>query len=140
MVKACGESCRKPGRYSIRCWYSRYITRNRPNNDKPFNDEYALGKCYENGIGVAVDLVEAARWYRLADDKGDPRAEDHLVIIKEKLKAKSQPVSGVQSKPSVCTITLNLISLCHHSAEPSGITIHSIVASVLTVKRPLECP
>jgi hypothetical protein len=37
-----------------------------------------LGACYEEGRGVAQDLVEAARWYRKAADQGNAAAQNRL--------------------------------------------------------------
>ena len=34
------------------------------------NAQYALGLMYDNGMGVAVNKAEAARWYRMAADRG----------------------------------------------------------------------
>ena len=36
--------------------------------------ESLLGKCYQYGIGVAKDIRKAAKWYKIAADKGDENA------------------------------------------------------------------
>jgi len=40
--------------------------------------QHNLGLMYENGLGVAQDEVEAARWYRLSADQGFPPAVARL--------------------------------------------------------------
>lgn len=42
-----------------------------------------LGQCYEKGIGVPVDKVEAYKWYDLASQKNAPQAE----VFRESLHA-----------------------------------------------------
>ena len=37
-----------------------------------------LGQCYESGIGVAIDNVEAFKWYKLAAENGDADAQTVL--------------------------------------------------------------
>jgi TPR repeat protein/transglutaminase-like putative cysteine protease len=46
--------------------------------------QYYLGNMYENGFGVAIDLPEAARWYRLSADKGDVYSQTHLGYLYER--------------------------------------------------------
>jgi TPR repeat protein len=41
-------------------------------------DAIEKGCCYEHGVGVAQDNAEAARWYRLAAEQGDARAQYNL--------------------------------------------------------------
>jgi TPR repeat protein/transglutaminase-like putative cysteine protease len=43
-----------------------------------------LGYMYENGFGVAIDLSEAARWYRLAAEQGDSYSQTRLGYLYEK--------------------------------------------------------
>jgi len=43
-----------------------------------------LGYMYENGLGVAIDLSEAARWYRMAAEQGDPYSQTRLGYLYEK--------------------------------------------------------
>jgi TPR repeat protein/transglutaminase-like putative cysteine protease len=43
-----------------------------------------LGYIYENGLGIAIDLPEAARWYRLAAEQGDPYSQTRLGYLYEK--------------------------------------------------------
>ncbi len=51
---------------------------------KPFADkgqpaaQSELGYMYEDGLGVAIDLSEAVRWYRLAAEQGDPYSQTRL--------------------------------------------------------------
>jgi len=40
--------------------------------------QYQLGKMYEVGRGIAVNLAEAVAWYRRAADQGDMRAQYEL--------------------------------------------------------------
>ena len=40
--------------------------------------ELAIGWLYDNGLGVAHDDTEAARWYRRAAEQGDARAQQYL--------------------------------------------------------------
>jgi TPR repeat protein len=40
--------------------------------------EAMLGRCYDNGDGVAEDEAEAARWYRKAADRGHSGAQNDL--------------------------------------------------------------
>ncbi len=53
---------------------------------KPFADkgqpaaQSELGYMYEDGLGVAIDLSEAVRWYRLAAEQGDPYSQTRLAI------------------------------------------------------------
>ncbi len=42
-----------------------------------------LGVIYENGEGVALDLVEAAKWYRKAADRGYAEAQLNLGVLYE---------------------------------------------------------
>ena len=37
-----------------------------------------LADLYESGIGVPVDLAQAAYWYRKAAETGSPKAQNHL--------------------------------------------------------------
>lgn len=37
-------------------------------------DQYTLGKCYEDGYGVARDYSEALKWYKESSDNGEARA------------------------------------------------------------------
>ena len=46
--------------------------------------QYYLGNMYENGFGVAIDLAEAARWYRLSADQGDVYSQTHLGYLYER--------------------------------------------------------
>jgi hypothetical protein len=39
-----------------------------------------LGVCYERGTGVVQDEAEAVRWYRLAADQGNARAQVNLGV------------------------------------------------------------
>jgi TPR repeat protein len=41
-------------------------------------DDYSAGVCYNNGIGVAQNLREAVRYYKLAADQGDANAQSNL--------------------------------------------------------------
>ena len=34
--------------------------------------QFQLGRCYEKGIGTAVDSVEAVKWYTRAAEQNDP--------------------------------------------------------------------
>jgi transglutaminase-like putative cysteine protease len=43
-----------------------------------------LGYMYENGLGVAIDLSEAARWYRLAAEQGNTYSQTRLGYLFEK--------------------------------------------------------
>jgi len=47
------------------------------------NAQLALGIMYKDGEGVAQDHAEAARWFRLAADQGDPEAQWELGHISE---------------------------------------------------------
>jgi TPR repeat protein len=40
--------------------------------------QYALGMCYEYGLGVSEDLEESAKWYLKAAEGGDVRAQIHI--------------------------------------------------------------
>ena len=42
------------------------------------NAQYNLGMCYEAGIGIPKDYVEAARWFRKAAEQGHPTAQYKL--------------------------------------------------------------
>ncbi|MCR5039085.1 MAG: sel1 repeat family protein, partial [Bacteroidales bacterium] len=42
-----------------------------------------MGMKYEDGDGVEQDFTEAARWYRMAADKGDPIAQLSLGLLYE---------------------------------------------------------
>ena len=37
--------------------------------------QYKLGRCYANGLGVEIDMVEAVRWFTLAAEQGDAMAQ-----------------------------------------------------------------
>lgn len=43
-----------------------------------------MGYMYENGLGVAIDLTEAARWYRQAATQGDVYSQTRLGYLYEK--------------------------------------------------------
>jgi TPR repeat protein len=38
----------------------------------------ALGTCYENGSGVALDTAEAVKWYKRAAEAGNAEAQFNL--------------------------------------------------------------
>ena len=40
--------------------------------------QFNLGVCYASGLGVSVDLPQAARWYRKAAERGNEKAETNL--------------------------------------------------------------
>jgi hypothetical protein len=40
-----------------------------------------LGNAYLNGTGVFADDVEAAKWFRLAAEQGDPKAQNNLGVM-----------------------------------------------------------
>jgi TPR repeat protein len=42
------------------------------------HDDYAAGWCLEQGTGVAQNLLEAFRYYKLAADQGDANAQYNL--------------------------------------------------------------
>jgi TPR repeat protein len=42
------------------------------------HDDYSAGVCYEQGTGVAQNLEEAVRYYKLAADQGDAGAQKNL--------------------------------------------------------------
>ena len=42
---------------------------------------FSTGRNYDFGVGVARDLPEARRWYRLAAEAGDPDARERLDVI-----------------------------------------------------------
>lgn len=44
----------------------------------------ALGKCYENGIGVPMDKNKALHWYRKSSDNGIPVSAETLERLKTK--------------------------------------------------------
>ena len=46
--------------------------------------EQYLGWMYERGLGVSMDLREAARWYRLVADQGDAFSQTRLGYLYEK--------------------------------------------------------
>jgi S1-C subfamily serine protease len=43
--------------------------------------QYLLGYLYDDGLGVAHDLAEAARWYRLAAEQNHTYAQFNLAIL-----------------------------------------------------------
>ena len=52
--------------------------------------QFYLGTLYELGLGgVRQDLVEAVRWYRLAAEQGDPRAQSSLGSFTSEARAAS---------------------------------------------------
>lgn len=40
--------------------------------------QYLLGECYENGVCVHEDMVEAMKYYRLAAEQGHPEAKEKM--------------------------------------------------------------
>ena len=65
--------------------------------DKAFDKaEYALGYYYECGIGAAINLGEAYKWYSKAAAQGNERAKARLTDIKSKVK--------LQKKSNGCVI------------------------------------
>jgi TPR repeat protein/transglutaminase-like putative cysteine protease len=46
--------------------------------------EAYMGYMYEDGLGVPMDLREAARWYRLAAEQGDSYSQTRLGYLHEK--------------------------------------------------------
>jgi TPR repeat protein len=44
--------------------------------DQGYGDaRYSLRRCYDKGTGVTKYTSQAVRWYRLAADRGDARAQ-----------------------------------------------------------------
>lgn len=43
--------------------------------------QYAVGRMYEDGYGVAQDYTEAAKWYRMSAEQGDPHAQHALSVM-----------------------------------------------------------
>jgi uncharacterized protein len=43
-----------------------------------------LGAMYADGIGVTKDAIEAVKWYRLAAEQGNERAQNHLDMMSGK--------------------------------------------------------
>ena len=43
--------------------------------------QYNLGRHYAAGLGVRKDPAEAARWYRMAAEQGNPAAQNALAIL-----------------------------------------------------------
>lgn len=43
--------------------------------------QFMMGTIYEQGLGVPMDLVTAARWYRLAAEGGNPSAQYNLGVF-----------------------------------------------------------
>lgn len=46
--------------------------------------QYALGRCFECGNGIAKDEIEAVKWYRKAAEQGDEEAKAALERLGEK--------------------------------------------------------
>jgi ATP-dependent protease ClpP protease subunit len=46
--------------------------------------QFKLGVLFENGLGVAQDYAEAARWYMKAAQQGDAEAQYNLALLYEK--------------------------------------------------------
>lgn len=46
------------------------LFKNAADNTGRYYAQSALGECYENGVGVARNYAEAAKWYKLAADQG----------------------------------------------------------------------
>ena len=46
--------------------------------------QFNLGRVYDNGEGVAKDLAEAVKWYRLASEQGLAEAQSALAEIEMK--------------------------------------------------------
>ena len=42
-----------------------------------------LGQCYHHGLGVAVNIIEAMRYYTLAAHENHPDAIEHIAAVKE---------------------------------------------------------
>jgi TPR repeat protein len=47
--------------------------------------QYNLGVCYEFGLGVTKDEVEAAKLFRQAANQGHIKAEEHLALLLSKI-------------------------------------------------------
>ena len=45
--------------------------------------QYNLGISYRNGTSVAVDKVEAVKWYKLAAEGGSVYAQFNLSLLRE---------------------------------------------------------
>jgi TPR repeat protein len=43
---------------------------------------YLLGRCYEDGVGVAADPVQAREWFRKAATRGSEEAAKKLESLK----------------------------------------------------------
>jgi TPR repeat protein len=50
--------------------------------------QYALGRCYENGIGTDVDYQKALEWYDQAAKQGNKQAEKAALELREKIASK----------------------------------------------------
>ena len=46
------------------------------------DSQYCLGRCYEDGIGVDVDLNEAREWYARAAQQGNKDSKRALKRLK----------------------------------------------------------
>jgi len=53
---------------------------------------------YEKGRGVGKDTREALRWYRLAAERGYPRAQPAVERLEKVVAQWSQPVSGAPER------------------------------------------
>lgn len=43
--------------------------------------QYAVGRMYEDGYGVARDYTQAAKWYRMSAEQGNPQAQHALSVM-----------------------------------------------------------
>lgn len=74
--------------------------------------QFKLGKSYFNGDGVATDVVEGAKWYRRAAEKGNIDAQWHLALAYY-----GEDVQGGQDKRLADRLDLGIYEKARQAAK-----------------------
>ena len=56
--------------------------------------QHNLGVCYDKGLGVAKDQVEAYKWLLLAARQGVEAPKEHMTVLESKLLTPEQIAQG----------------------------------------------
>jgi TPR repeat protein len=79
---------------------------------------------YENGIGTAPNISQAAHWYRKAADQGNPQAANNLAVLYERGTGVARDIHEAMKLYALAAEKgdgnsyMNLLHLCANEAVP----------------------